>query len=267
MIGPARKRAPEACPQRFIDLAEKLADTAGAIVRRYFRTPMRVVGKKDATPVTVADRRAEKAMRAAIRRAFPDHGILGEEYGPERIDAEYVWVLDPVDGTKAFISGVPLFGTLVALTRRGKPILGVIDQPVMRERWVGAVGRKTTFCGRKAKTRRCARIADATLIATSPHMFKRAEFRAFERLRKKVKLPRYGGDCYGYGLVAAGHVDIVVEAGLKPYDFLAQVPILAGAGGIITDWRGRTLTLDSGPRVCACGDRKLHKRVLRLLAG
>ncbi len=267
MIVPARKRAPEACPQRFIDLAGKLADAAGAVVRRYFRTNMRVIGKQDASPVTIADRKAEKAMRAMIARAFPGHGIMGEEYGNERIDAEYVWVLDPVDGTKAFISGIPLFGTLVALTRRGKPILGVIDQPIMRERWVGAVGRKTVFCGRIAKTRACAKLADATLIATSPHMFKPDEFRTFERLRKKVKLPRYGGDCYGYGLVASGHVDIVVEAGLKPYDYLAQAPILAGAGGIITDWDGKPLTLKSGRRVCACGDRKLHKRVLRLLAG
>jgi inositol-phosphate phosphatase/L-galactose 1-phosphate phosphatase/histidinol-phosphatase len=267
LIRPARKRAPEACPQRFISLAEKLADAAGVVARRYFRTNVRVIGKKDASPVTIADRKAEKAMRAIIARAFPDHGILGEEYGAQRIDAEYVWVLDPVDGTKAFIAGIPLFGTLVALTRRGKPILGVIDQPITRERWVGAVGRKTVFCGRVAKTRRCAKIADATLIATSPQMFRPDEFRAFERLRKKVKLPRYGGDCYGYGLVASGHIDIVVEAGLKPYDFLAQAPILAGAGGIITDWKGRALTLGSGRRVCACGDRKLHKRVLRVLAG
>jgi inositol-phosphate phosphatase/L-galactose 1-phosphate phosphatase/histidinol-phosphatase len=263
----ARRRAPEACPQRFIDLAEKLADIAGAVARRHFRTKLRVVGKADASPVTVADRRAERAMRRAIKRAFPGHGILGEEYGPERTDAEYVWVLDPLDGTKAFISGIPLFGVLVALTRRGRPILGVIDQPVSRERWVGAIGRKTTFCGRPARTRRCKRLADATLLATSPHMFRPAEFRAFERLRKRVKLPRYGGDCYGYGLVASGHADMVVEAGLKPYDYLAQAPIFAGAGGVITDWKGRALTLDSGPRVCACGDRRLHKRVLRVLAG
>lgn len=267
MSAAARARAPEACPDRFLRLAERLADAAGVIVRRHYRTQLKVVGKADTSPVTVADRKAERAMRRMVRRAFPGHGILGEEYGPERIDAEYVWVLDPIDGTKSFISGIPLFGTLIALTRNGRPILGVIDQPVLRERWVGALGRKTTFCGRRVQTRPCARIADATLHATSPHMFAPADFRAFERLRKKVKLPRYGGDCYAYGLVASGHIDVVVEGGLKPYDYLAQGPILAGAGGIITDWRGRELTLRSDGRVCACGDRELHKRVLRALAG
>ena len=252
---------------RFVQLANELADAARPIAARYFRTAVTVDDKSDQSPVTIADREAETAMRDLLTKHVPEHGVFGEEHGVVRADAEYVWVLDPVDGTKAFIAGIPLFGTLVALTRHGKPILGVIDQPIMRERWVGAVGRKTVFCGRVAKTRRCAKIADATLIATSPQMFRPDEFRAFERLRKKVKLPRYGGDCYGYGLVASGHIDIVVECGLKPYDFLAQAPILAGAGGIITDWKGRALTLGSGRRVCACGDRKLHKRVLRVLAG
>ncbi|MGQ0676089.1 MAG: inositol monophosphatase family protein, partial [Rhodospirillales bacterium] len=183
MIRAARPRAPEACPERFIRLARRLADAAGAVVRRHYRTQLKVMGKADTSPVTEADREAEKAMRGIIRRAFPTHGVLGEEYGPERTDAEYVWVLDPIDGTNAFISGIPLFGTLIALARRGRPILGVIDQPVLRERWVGALGRKTTWNGRRVRTRPCARIADATLHATSPHMFEPAEFRAFERLR------------------------------------------------------------------------------------
>jgi inositol-phosphate phosphatase/L-galactose 1-phosphate phosphatase/histidinol-phosphatase len=260
-------RATESCPDRFVRLAGKLADAAGATVRRYFRTGVKVTGKEDATPVTVADRKAEAVMRALIRRAFPDHGVVGEEYGRERADAEYVWVLDPIDGTKSFISGMPLFGTLIALLRRETPILGVIDQPVLGERWLGAAGRRTTFCGRPAATRRCKSLADATLYSTSPSMFVGRDAKAFARLSRAVKLPRFGGDCYAYGQVASGHIDIVVEATLKPYDFLAQVPVIGGAGGIITDWRGRPLGLGSDGRVCACGDRRLHKSVLRKLAG
>lgn len=255
------------CPPAFAAFAGKLADAAGVVARRYFRTGVAVLGKSDASPVTIADRKAEARMREMIARAYPDHGILGEEHGPHRLDAEYVWVLDPIDGTKSFICGVPLFGTLIALLHRGRPILGVIDQPISRERWLGAAGRPTRFCGRAAKTRACRRLADATLFATSPHMFGGPNADPFERLRTSVKLPRYGSDCYAYGLLASGHIDIVVEAGLKPYDYLAQVPIIAGAGGILTDWEGRPLGLESGPRICAAGDRALHRKALRVLAG
>lgn len=263
----ARTRATESCPDRFVALANRLADASGGIVRRYFRTRVKVIGKADASPVTIADRRAEARMRAIIARAFPGHGILGEEHGAERVDAEYVWVLDPIDGTKSFISGMPQFGTLIALLRRGRPILGVIDQPVLRERWVGAEGRRTTFCGRPARTRACRTLGDASLFATSPSMFQGRDARAYERLARAVRLQRFGGDCYAYGQVASGHIDIVIEATLKPYDYLAQVPVIEGAGGAITDWRGKPLGLDSDGRVAAAGDRKLHKAVLRALAG
>ena len=255
------------CPRAFIALAGRLADAAGRVARRHFRTGIAVIGKADASPVTIADREAEARMRAIIERAFPEHGIVGEEHGTLRPDAEHVWVLDPIDGTKSFISGVPLFGTLIALLHRGRPILGIIDQPVLRERWVGALGHPTRFCGRPASTRRCASLAAATLFATSPHMFHGADGEGFERLRRAVKLPRYGGDCYAYGLLASGHVDLVVEASLKPYDYLAQVPIIEGAGGALTDWDGARLGLGSSGRVCASGDRRLHRKALALLAG
>jgi len=258
---------PAGCPEELVALANHLADTAGAIIRPYFRTRLHVIGKEDASPVTIADREAESAMRAAIAREYPAHGILGEEYGPERTDAEYVWVLDPIDGTKSFISGMPLFGTLIALMHRGRPVLGVIDQPVLRERWVGAVGQPTTFCGQEAHTRACASAAEATLYSTAPDMFKGADAVRYERLRKAVKLSRFGSDCYGYGQVASGHIDAVVEASLKPYDYLAQVPIIEGAGGLLTDWQGKALGLRSDGRVAACGDKQLHKDVLLLLAG
>lgn len=255
------------CPASYITFADELADAAGAIVRRYFRTKMKVLGKSDASPVTIADRKAEAAMRTLIAKRYPTHGIVGEEYGIDRHDAEFVWVLDPIDGTKSFICGVPVFGTLIALLHRGVPVLGIIDQPVIHERWIGAVGRPTRFCGRKAVTRRGQAIADAIMFSTSPQMFRGPLAEPYGRLRDAVKLPRYGTDCYAYGQLACGHIDIVVEAGLKPHDFLAQVPIIEGAGGVLTDWEGKPLRLDSGPRICAAGDAKLHRQALRLLAG
>jgi inositol-phosphate phosphatase/L-galactose 1-phosphate phosphatase/histidinol-phosphatase len=253
------------CPARFIAFAGRLADAAAVIARRYFRKGVEVIGKADESPVTVADRTAEKRMRAMITREFPAHGIFGEEHGNERIDAEYVWVLDPIDGTKAFISGVPLFGTLIALLHHGRPILGVIEQPALRERWVGASGRPTRFCGKPATTRNGRDLAAATLFATTPHMFSDKDATAFERLRLAVKLPRYGADCFAYGLLASGHVDIVVESNLKPYDYLALVPVIEGAGGVITDWSGAALGLGSDGHVCAAGSRKLHAAALAIL--
>jgi inositol-phosphate phosphatase / L-galactose 1-phosphate phosphatase / histidinol-phosphatase len=251
----------------FLALAAELADAAGAAIRPAFRTPLTVDDKPDLTPVTAADRAAEAAMRRLIETRFPDHGIVGEEYGPLREAAEFVWVLDPIDGTKSFISGVPLFGTLIALTRRGRPLLGVIDQPISRERWVGAIGRATTLNGAPIRCRACPRLAAATLFATTPDMFRGAAAAAFGRLKAAVKLVRFGADCYAYGLVAAGFVDLVVEADLKPYDFCPMVAIVEGAGGVASDWQGRPLGLVSDGRVAIAGDRRAHAAALALLDG
>jgi inositol-phosphate phosphatase / L-galactose 1-phosphate phosphatase / histidinol-phosphatase len=247
-------------------LAETLADAAGDIIRGYFRKKIDVQQKTDDTPVTIADRAAEKVMRRLIEIAFPFDGILGEEFGAQNADADYVWVLDPIDGTKSFISGVPLFGTLIALTYRGQPVLGVIDQPVLHERWVGVAGRKASFNGRAIKTRACGSLRDATLYATAPDMFGKRNAAPFERLRKRVKLARFGADCYAYGLLAAGFIDLVVEADLKPYDYCALLPIIEGAGGKMSDWRGQPLTLKSGGRVIAAGDPKLLAKARGVLA-
>ncbi|HEV8016026.1 MAG TPA: histidinol-phosphatase [Stellaceae bacterium] len=247
-------------------LAETLADAAGEIIRGYFRKNIGVEQKSDRTPVTIADRGAEKIMRRLIEIAFPLDGIVGEEFGAQRADADYVWVLDPIDGTKSFISGVPLFGTLIALTYRGSPVLGVIDQPVLRERWIGAAGRKTIFNGRAIATRRCASLGAATLFATAPEMFAPRNTAAFNRLRAKVKLARFGADCYAYGLLASGFIDLVVEASLKPHDFCALLPIVEGAGGKMRDWQGRALTLESDGRVIASGDPKLLAKAQTVLA-
>jgi inositol-phosphate phosphatase/L-galactose 1-phosphate phosphatase/histidinol-phosphatase len=225
-----------------------------------------VEDKSDLSPVTIADREAEAAMRRLIAARFPDHGIIGEEFGREREDAEFVWVLDPIDGTKSFISGVPLFGTLIALARDGRPILGIIDQPISRERWIGAAGRPTLFNGAPIRVRPCPSLASATLFATSPDMFGSSDIAAFSRVATAAKLVRFGADCYAYGLLAHGFIDLVVEAGLKPYDFSAILPVVEGAGGVASDWRGATLTVASDGRVVFAGDRRAHEAALALLA-
>jgi inositol-phosphate phosphatase / L-galactose 1-phosphate phosphatase / histidinol-phosphatase len=205
-------------------------------------------------------------MRRLIAARFPDHGIIGEEFGRERENAEFVWVLDPIDGTKSFISGVPLFGTLIALARYGRPILGIIDQPISRERWIGAAGRPTLFNDAPIRCRPCPSLARATLFATSPDMFAGDDRAGFGRVAAAAKLVRFGADCYAYGLLAHGFIDLVIEASLKPYDFSAILPVVEGAGGIASDWRGAPLTVASDGRVVVAGDRRSHEAALALLA-
>lgn len=256
-----------ACPEAFIDLASRLADAAGAVIRRYFRSRCAVDDKRDRTPVTAADRGAEEAMRAILAAERPGDGIYGEEFGAAGLDSELVWVIDPIDGTKAFITGRPTFGTLIALLRDGVPILGVIDQPVLGERWVGAVGRPTTWNGAPTAVRACPSLAAALVSATTPDMFRGNDRPGFERVARRAKTMLYGGDCYAYGLLAAGFQDAVIEADLKIYDFAALGPILAGAGGVVTDWQGRPLRLGSDGRLFAAGDERVHREALALLAG
>jgi len=252
----------------FVALACRLADTSGPILRHWFRTPLPVETKADDSPVTRADRETESALRALIESTFPMHGIVGEEYGAVRADAEHVWVIDPLDGTRAFVAGKPTFGTLVALLRDGRPIVGVIDMPILGERWVGARGRPTSFGTATPRTRACARLGDALLNATAPDMFRGpGESAAFERVRRSVRMNHWGGDLYGYGLLAAGFVDLVIEAGMQPYDYLALVPVIEGAGGAVTDWAGAPLGLASDGRVLAAATPSLHAEARALLAG
>jgi inositol-phosphate phosphatase/L-galactose 1-phosphate phosphatase/histidinol-phosphatase len=251
--------------QEFEALAMRLADAAGAEILKYWRQPIDVDDKADESPVTIADREAERAMRAIINQTCPDHGILGEEFGNERLDASHVWVLDPVDGTRAFITGKPSFGTLIGLWAGDKPVLGVIDQPVTKERWLGVAGRGCTLNGKSVRVRACDDLKKAALYATGPEMFSGVETAMFERLRSKVKLPRYGADCYAYALLATGFVDLVCEANLKPYDYAAVVPVIEAAGGIVTDWNGLPLTLKSTGRVLAANDARLHAQALEVL--
>ena len=253
-------------PADYIALANSLADAARPISARYFRTPVAIDDKSDASPVTIADREAEAAMRTILAKQVPEHGVYGEEYGVERADAEYVWVLDPIDGTRAFITGLPIWGTLIALLHKGVPVLGVIDQPILKERWLGVTGRQATLNGQPIKVRACPTLDRAYMYSTTPIMFSGDFARKHAALADAVKLFRWGGDCYAYGLLAAGHVDLVVENDLKLYDFAALVPVIKGAGGQITDWQGRELDMGSDGSVLAAGDPAVHRAAARILS-
>lgn len=244
----------------FVSFANELADIAGTIIRPLFRTPVTIDTKADESPVTIADRHAETAMRNAIMKRYPDHGIWGEEFGQHNMDAKYCWVLDPVDGTKSFISGITTFGTLISLTRLGVPVLGVIDQPILKERWVGQESG-TTLNGLAVKARDCGSMDKATFSTTSPYLFSGHE-RVCEALRTKAAYTVFGYDCYAYAQLASGHIDLVVECGLKPHDFCAIRPVIEGAGGIMTDWEGNPLTLASDGKVIAAGSKKVHEMAL-----
>jgi inositol-phosphate phosphatase / L-galactose 1-phosphate phosphatase / histidinol-phosphatase len=250
-----------------VQLANRLADAAGAAIRPFFRNAFTLDDKADASPVTEADRAAEAAMRRIIDAEYPRDGIIGEEYGEKPGTTGRVWVLDPIDGTTSFIAGRPIFGTLVSLMVEGWPVLGVIDQPIARERWVGVTGKPTKFNGAPARTRRCAALDQALLATTSPHLFGDDQAVSFLVLASKVARRRliYGGDCYNYGILASGYVDLVVEAGLKIHDFAALIPIVEGAGGMMCDWAGDPLNADSAGNVIALGDPARLEDVLEAL--
>lgn len=253
--------------ESLVAAANAAADVAGAVIRPFFRAGIVTDQKADRSPVTIADRTAERAMRAVLSERFPDHGVLGEEFGLDRPEAESRWVLDPIDGTRAFITGRPVFGTLIALLQNGRPILGVIDQPVTGERWIGVTGRPTVFrgpLGGTAGCRPCPLLSEAELSCTSPDMLG-ADTPRWERLRQGVRRASWGGDCYAYGLLALGHLDIIAESDMKPWDWAALVPVIEGAGGRVTDWNGQTLRAEGDGRVLAVGDPALLPAVLAAL--
>jgi inositol-phosphate phosphatase / L-galactose 1-phosphate phosphatase / histidinol-phosphatase len=249
-------------------LLSALADAAGAAIRPYWRAEFGLESKSDASPVTLADRAAEAAVRKLLTAERPRDGVIGEEYGEERANASRVWVIDPIDGTTSFVAGRPIFGTLIALMVDGWPVLGCIDQPILKERWVGGAGRPTTLNGKPVCTRACRELNEAILATTSPNCFSAHEGEHFMALAVNTAHRRliWGGDCYNYALLASGHVDIVVEAGLKLHDFAALVPVVEGAGGTMCDWSGEPLTADSDGRVIALGDPARLEDVLEGLA-
>ncbi|MCC7427448.1 MAG: inositol monophosphatase family protein [Alphaproteobacteria bacterium] len=255
----------------FAACAEAMADAAAAVIKPYFRAPFDLVIKGDLTPVTAADRAAEQAMRKVLAERFPDHGVLGEEYGQERADAPFQWVLDPIDGTKAFVTGRPIFGSLIALLHEGVPLLGHISQPVLGERWLGLRGRRTLHrpgCAggaAVARTRACESLAVAQLSATAPEMFPPADLARFRRVAGRVRQLTWGGDCYQFALLALGHIDVVIETTHKIWDWAALGPVVEGAGGCFTDWQGRALRPGAPGEVLGVGDPARLDEVVALL--
>jgi myo-inositol-1(or 4)-monophosphatase len=255
---------------RLVAAAEAAADVAGAVIRPFFRAVPDAAIKADRSPVTIADRTAEQVMRAVLVERFPEHGILGEEFGLERAESRLRWVLDPIDGTRAFITGRPLFGTLIGLLDGERAVLGVIDQPITGERWIGVEGEATRFrggFGGRPGGRACAALGSAELSCTSPQMFNAAQAARWHRLQAAAGRVTFGGDCYAYGLLALGQLDIIAEADLKVWDWAALLPVVQGAGGRMTAWDGSPLRADGDGTAIAVGDPALLAPALAALAG
>ena len=252
-----------------IALSHRLADVARDEIRPLFRSGVQSEVKDDASPVTIADRNAEEAMRKLIEAEFSGDGIHGEEFGVKDGISGRQWVLDPIDGTTAFLAGRPIFGTLIALLVEGFPVLGMIDQPIAGERWLGVAGEQTTFNGSQVETRRCRELSAASLATTGPHYFSQSQGDVFMALAAKTDHKRMvmGGDCYNYACLASGHIDIVCEAGLKLHDYAALVPVVEGAGGMMCDWAGEPLHAGSDGTVLALGDPARLEDVLAAMGG
>mgnify|MGYP001580001672 CR=1 FL=1 len=248
----------------FRQFSKWLADESGKIIKYYWRTGINVENKPDQSPVTIADKKAEEFMREMIMKKFPNHGILGEEFGEHNPNAGYKWVLDPIDGTKSFICGTVTFGTLIALLKNGEPILGVINQPILNEFLIGD-NHATELNGKKVQVRESNNLSDAVLLTTDQlSIEKHRNIKNFDNLVHKIKLYRQWGDCYGYYLVATGYADIMIDPIMNVWDLMALIPIIRGAGGTITDYHGNDPL--KGNSIVATGG-VLHKEVIELLNG
>lgn len=254
------------CPAEFLELAHKLAEAAGNVIRPLYRRELDIISKEDDSPVTIADRNAEMVMRELIEAQYPDHGIYGEEHGQVRLDAEYVWVLDPIDGTHSFISGMPTFACLIGLARHGVPIMGILYQPITGEKWVGANGT-SELNGIPLTTRKTSeQVSDASLFSYGIEMLEGERAADYKRLCNASARVRFGYDSYAYGLLAHGLIDIVADSDMKPFDYCALVPIVENAGGCISDWDGNPLTLTNPGYVLASANEALHKDSIKLLS-
>lgn len=251
---------------QLLTFANKLADTSRQIILNALAQPIEFETKSDLSPVTVIDQQVEHALREIINTYYPEHGILGEEYASENLDADYVWVIDPIDGTKAFITGMPIYGTLISLTYKGCPFLGIIDHPVTDERWQAIDGVATTYNGKSISVRCCPNLSDAIVSIGNPESLSDGESSAFKQLRSNTKWGIYGGNCYIYGRLSMGQADISLDSGLDPFDYCAVSVVVKNAGGIMTDWEGKALTIHSGHRVIACGDKQIHAQAVKILA-
>ncbi len=253
--------------EEFTAFAGQLADASRAQLRASLGRPVQADRKGDGSPVTAFDRTVETRLREMIAARYPDHGIVGEEHGAAAPEREWVWVLDPIDGTLPFLAGIPVFGTLIALLRGGAPLVGVIDMPATEQRWLGCRGRPSTMNGTPVRTRACLALSEALISTSNPDFYGAADRPALDRLKAATRWTVYGGSCLAYAQLAAGRIDLGMDVAFDPYDYLALVPVIEGAGGVITDWRGAPLTLGSGDRVLAAGDPARHGEALEILAG
>lgn len=251
--------------ETLLAFSEKLADLSRAILQAATRDALRIDLKEDASFVTATDRAVEARLREEIRSVFPDHGIQGEEYGSEQLDAEFVWVLDPIDGTAAWIAGIPVYGTLISVARGRRPLTGVVDLPATGERATGIAGRGAWYNGSPIRCRKGTALADAYMTSSNPRFIPEPDRAPFSRLDEAVRFTQYGGSCYAYACLARGRTDLAVDAGFDTYDLFAPTAIIEGAGGIVTDWKGAPLDLDWSGRVIAAGDESLHAQALARL--
>ena len=249
-----------------VSFANHLSDESSKIIKKYFRKSLDVVNKEDESPVTIADKNTELKIRELISKKYPNHGILGEEFKDKDTESEYLWVIDPIDGTRSFIAGHKDFGTLIALLQNKKPIIGIINCPIHEERWVGIDGQQTTMNGQKVNTSNKETLDQSYLSTTGLYMFKNDNFKkSFKIIKDKTKYHRFGGDCYNYGLVASGYIDIVIENMLKIHDYMALIPVIEGAGGKITDKFGKVITFDSDGSVVVSANEKLHTQLIDII--
>ena len=254
----------DALPE-LVEFAGTVADAARRTSLRYFRAGPELLIKEDGSPVTVADRETEQVIRDLLTRSYPRHGVLGEEYGWTPSDQPYTWIVDPIDGTKSFLAGAPTYGMLLALLYEGVPVLGIIDIPALDERWCGAAGQTPTMNGRPVQTRNCTAVAQAVLTVISPDKIEGDDRPAMEQLSRMARVRRYSSDGYAHALLASGYLDMVATAGQEPFDYLAVVPVVEGAGGCITDWDGEPLRLDSDGRILVTATPELHSEALNVL--
>ncbi len=257
--------------EQFTEFANHLADIASEISRHYFRKENGEFAKEDDSPVTLADREIEAALRDEIIKHYPTHGIIGEEFGSLNKNAEFCWIIDPIDGTSSFIVGRPIFGNLIALRINNSLELGIMNQPITNERWLGINGFGSFLNGKKIQTRSCKSLSEAVLCTSSPFFFKEKNQLLFTEFCKQTKYQHlggaiYGGDCYSYACLASGFIDIIIEPELKIFDFAAHIPIIENAGGIVSDWLGNKPKLESGAKILACGDKNLHKQAVDFIS-
>ena len=252
--------------EAFMDFAEELARAGRSVIRAALNAPFETEIKEDQSPVTEVDKAVEDKIRALISDRYPDHGVLGEERADTNPEAEFKWVIDPIDGTLPFLAGIPVFGTLIALVHGDEPVIGIIDMPVTSDRWVGCKGAATTRNGKVVRTRACDRLTNALMASSNPNFWSAQDRPALERLTAATRWGVYGGSCLAHAQIASARVDLGVEVGYDIHDYLALVPVISGAGGVITDWNGVHLTTGSGDRFISAGDERIHHQALKTVA-